>query len=145
MIIYVGASLDILHAGHINFFLRLKKMFPNCDIVVALNTDEFIQEFKGHPPVFNYQEREEHLLMCGYVDKVVPNTGGRDSKPAILQVHPDIVAVGTDWLEKDYCKQMDFDAKWLEEHNISLVYIPNLRVVSTTEIKRRLSAVDNHN
>jgi cytidyltransferase-like protein len=142
MLIYVGGTFDCLHAGHINFFFRLIEMFEDCQIVVALNTDEFVEKFKHKRPLFNYQEREEQLLMSGYVDAVVPNTGGEDSKPTILQVHPDIVAVGTDWLEKDYCKQMGFDAKWLEEHGIALLYIPNLRVINTTEIKRRLNAKD---
>jgi hypothetical protein len=74
------------------------------------------------------------------VDRVIPNIGGRDSKPAILQVKPDIVAIGSDWLERDYCKQMDFNAKWLEEQDITLVYVPNKRIISSTEIKRRLSS-----
>jgi cytidyltransferase-like protein len=136
--VYTGGTFDAVHAGHVNFFWRIKQLFPDCRLVVALNTDEFIKEYKGKVPDFNYAEREQHLRMCGYVDGVVSNIGGRDSKPAILQVQPEVVAIGSDWLEKDYCKQMDFDAHWLEQQNISLIYVPNLRIVSTTELKRRI-------
>lgn len=137
MIIYTGGTFCALHAGHINFFWRIKKLFPNCTLVVSLNTDEFVKEYKGEVPAFNYLEREEHLHMCGYVDQVISNIGGSDSKPAILQVHPNVIAIGSDWLDRDYCKQMSFDSKWLEDHEIALLYVPNQRVVSTTEIGRR--------
>jgi cytidyltransferase-like protein len=140
VIVYTGGTFSALHAGHINFFWRVKKLFPDCKLIVSLNTDEFVKEYKGEYPAFNYLEREEHLKMCGYVDQVISNIGGKDSKPAILQVHPDVIAVGSDWLEKDYCKQMDFTPKWLEDNNIALIYIPNMRVVSTTEIGRRFNA-----
>ena len=68
------------------------------------------------------------------------NFGGADSKPAILSVNPDIIIVGSDWLKKDYCKQMGFTPEWLEDHNIALMYIPYTQNISTTIIKERLNA-----
>lgn len=139
MIIYLGGTFSCLHAGHVNFFYRIKQLFPNSTLVVALNTDEFVEKYKGKKPVFNYDERCEQLLMCGYVDKVVENTFGEDSKPTILSVQPDIIAIGTDWCDKDYCGQMMFNGDWLAENDISLIYIPNKKIVSTTKIKSRFN------
>jgi glycerol-3-phosphate cytidylyltransferase len=68
----------------------------------------------------------------------LPNSGGTDSKPAILSVKPDIIAIGSDWALKDYYQQMDFEQSWLDELNISLIYIPYTRGISSTEIKTRL-------
>jgi len=107
-------------------------------VIVSLNTDEFIEEFKGVKPIFNYNERKELLEQCEYVDEVICNIGGADSKPAILQVNPNIIAVGTDWAGKDYYKQMGFTQKWLDDRGIVLVYLPYAAIISTTEIRRRL-------
>lgn len=139
MKIYCGGSFDILHVGHIKFFLDIKKLFPKSEIVVALNTDYFIQSYKGKKPIFNYKEREEQLLLTGIVNKVVENTFNEDSKPTILAVQPDIVAVGTDWADRNYCEQMSFDGDWLAEHNITLMFIPNQKVVSSSAIKARFA------
>lgn len=136
-ILYTGGTFDLLHFGHFNF---LKKCKSICDeVVVSLNTDEFIEQFKGKKPVMSYQEREKSLLYCQYVDKVVPNFSGEDSKPSILSVNPSIIAIGDDWAHKDYYSQMNFTQEWLDEKSIVLVYIPYTKGISTTEIKRRLS------
>ena len=78
------------------------------------------------------------LKACKYVDQVIANSGGADSKPTILQVRPNIVAIGTDWAKKDYYKQMQFTQDWLDEKDISLIYIPYTKGISSTEIKTRL-------
>ena len=72
------------------------------------------------------------------MDQVIANSGGADSKPTILQVSPNIVAIGTDWAKKDYYKQMQFTQDWLDEKDISLIYIPYTKGISSTEIKTRL-------
>ena len=108
-------------------------------VVVSLNTDEFIESYKGKPPVLSYKEREESIKLSNLAFDVVPNTGGADSKPAILSVKPDIVCIGDDWAKKDYYKQMSFTQEWLDEQNILLCYIPYHKGISTTEIKRRLN------
>lgn len=135
-ILYTGGTFDLFHYGHINF---LKKCYSICDnVVVSLNTDEFISQYKSSA-IFSYKEREACLLECKYVSKVVPNLFGADSKPTILSVDPDIIAIGDDWCHKDYYKQMDFTQEWLDDHDITLVYIPYTKGISTTEIKARIN------
>ena len=107
-------------------------------VIVSLNTDEFIEEYKGKPPIISYQDRAEVLSSCRYVDKVIPNFGNEDSKPAIIEASPDIIAIGSDWARKDYYKQMQFTQDWLDKHSISLIYIPYTQGISSTEIKTRL-------
>jgi glycerol-3-phosphate cytidylyltransferase-like family protein len=72
------------------------------------------------------------------VRSVIPNEGGSDSKPAILSVKPDIIAIGDDWAKKDYYKQMNFTQEWLEEQGIVLVYIPYTRGISSSDIRKRI-------
>lgn len=135
MKIYTGGTFSILHIGQANFLYQCKKLG---NVTVALNKDDFIERFKGRKPIFSYEERKAILERTEWVDEVIPNEYGEDSKPTILKVMPDIIAIGTDWAKKDYCKQMGFTWEWLEENSIGLIYIPYFPYISTSEIKRRL-------
>lgn len=136
LVLYTGGTYDIFHFGHVNFLKKCSKISDK--VVVALNTDEFIHKFKGAPPIMNFEERKRSLLECQYVDEVVPNLCGQDSKPTILEVNPNIIAVGSDWASKNYYKQMSFTEEWLEENDIILVYLSYTEMISTTEIKNRI-------
>ena len=133
--VYTGGTFDLLHSGHVNFLRRCNELG---EVIVALNTDEFIEAYKGKPPVMTYSEREAVLLGLRYVSRVVPNMGGADSRISIDSVSPDIVAIGSDWARKDYYKQMMFSQDWLDERGIALLYIPYTSGISTTQIKGRL-------
>ena len=134
--LYTGGTFDLFHYGHINFLRMCSKLADK--VVVSLNTDEFINEYKGKPPIMNYDEREKSLLSCKYVTEVIPNEGGADSKPSILKVQPDIIAIGDDWAGGSYYSQMDFTQDWLDESNIILVYLAYTQGISTTDIKNRI-------
>lgn len=135
-ILYTGGTFDLFHYGHVNF---LKKCYSICEnVVIALNTDEFVSKYKSSP-IMSYSEREQSLLECKYVSAVVPNLFGQDSKPTILNVNPDIIAVGDDWCHKNYYEQMSFSQEWLDANNITLIYIPYTKGISTSEIKARIN------
>lgn len=136
--LYTGGTFDVPTLGHAIFFEECKRLFLDSYLIVSLNTDEFILRYKKHSPLFSYQERYDFISSAPFVDKVIPNIGNEDSKLAILQVNPDVVIIGNDWLEKDYCKQMGFNANWLSEHKIALCYLPRIGILSTTLIKERL-------
>lgn len=133
--IYTGGTFDLFHAGHVKF---LEKCAQLGSVTVSLNTDEFILEYKSKAPIMTYQERLDVLASCRYVDNIVPNEGGADSKPTILKVKPDIIAIGSDWARRDYYYQMEFDQDWLDQQGISLLYIPYTEGISSTELKRRI-------
>lgn len=136
LIIYTGGTFDLFHSGHVNFLKRCSELGA---VTVALNTDEFIEEYKGKAPVMSYAEREAVLLGCKYVTAVIPNFGGSDSRPVIEVVNPDLVVIGSDWARKDYYTQMAFDQNWLDDRGIGLCYIPYTKNVSTTDIKKRMT------
>jgi glycerol-3-phosphate cytidylyltransferase len=138
MKIYTGGTFDMFHQGHVNLLRGCRELFDFTYVVVGLNTDSFIEEYKGKPPIISYSDRRAVLEACKYVDKVVPNTHGADSKPTIERVRPDYIVIGDDWKSKDYFKQMGFDQNWLNSMGISLIYLPYTRHISTTEIKKRL-------
>jgi glycerol-3-phosphate cytidylyltransferase len=135
VIVYTGGTFDLFHAGHVEF---LRKCSEYGEVVVSLNTDAFISEYKKKPPVCNYVERETVLKACVYVSAVVENVGGADSCLAIELVKPDVIAIGSDWARRDYHKQMGFTQDWLDARGIGLLYLPYTPNISSTIIKGRL-------
>jgi glycerol-3-phosphate cytidylyltransferase len=133
--VYTGGTFDLYHSGHANFLARCAELGQ---VIVSLNTDEFIEAYKGKRPVISYEERCAVLLSCRSVSDVIPNYGGADSKPAIEMTAPDILAIGSDWARRDYYAQMGFTQDWLDDRGISLIYIPYTAGISSTAIKARL-------
>lgn len=139
-IVYTGGTFDLFHSGHVNLLKRCREIAGDGGkVVVSLNLDDFVFKFKNKYPVCTYQEREAVLLGSKYVDVVVPNIGGQDSKIAIDSINPNYIVVGSDWAKKDYYAQMQFTQEWLDARGIGLVYIPYTDSVSSTDIKNRMS------
>ena len=140
-VVYAGGTFDMFHAGHASLLAECRKLAtPGGRVVVALNSDAFIATYKGRPPVCTYLERDAVLRACRYVDEVVPNRFGADSRPTIDEIRPDIIAIGVDWATKDYHRQMNFDQAWLDARNITLAYIAHAYsdALSSSDIKARL-------
>jgi glycerol-3-phosphate cytidylyltransferase len=138
-VVYTGGTFDLFHSGHVNLLQRCKDIAgADGTVIVSLNTDEFIFNYKGKTPVCTYEERKAVLEACQYVDVVVPNIGGADSKISIQLSEAEYVVIGSDWARKDYYKQMDFDQDWLDARGIGLIYIPYTQEVSSTKIKNRI-------
>lgn len=131
--IYLGGTFDIPHYGHIKFFETAKKI-ADC-VIVALNTDAFVLQYKGNLPVMSYMEREAIIRSSRFVDNVIPNHGGYDSKLAIEAIMPDYILHGDDWTGDEYLKQLGVTQGWLDDRNITLLYTPYNKVTSTTNIK----------
>lgn len=144
MIVYSGGTYDLLHPGHLYVLRRCRELAgPDGQVVVGLNTDEFVEAFKHHAPVQDYLARSEILSAVRYVDRVVPNLGGADSRPTLQAVGPDIIAVGRDYWSPDdsrYCAQMGFDHAWLDKRGIRLVYLDWRPGYSSTAIREEAKA-----
>ena len=106
--------------------------------MLGLNTDEFVTRYKRRAPLQPYAQREELLRACRFVDLVVRNLGEADSKPVIDTIHPDLLAIGDDWIDRDYLGQLGVTAEWLLERRLAIEYVPRTRGVSTTGIREQL-------
>jgi glycerol-3-phosphate cytidylyltransferase-like family protein len=106
--------------------------------IVSLNTDEFATQYKRKP----LMPLRERLVVVGtnkFVDTVMINTGGKDSKPAILESGATHIMHGDDWTGDSYLKQLGVTAEWLKENNIEIVYTPYTKNVSTTQLLEPLN------
>mgnify|MGYP003129725431 FL=1 len=134
--LYTGGTFDLFHFGHQNFLRQCRNLSDH--VVVALNTDDFVEKFKNKKPILNFNERKKSLLFSPFVDEIVKNEGGEDSTKCILSVRPQIIAVGDDWLHKDYYKQMEFTQQWMRDNGMELLYLPYTKEISSSEIRNRV-------
>ena len=136
-VVYTGGTFDLFHFGHVNLLAKCRALGDR--VVVALNTDEFVARYKGQLPVWNYAQRESMLRACRYVDDIIVNVDGEDSKPTILSVRPSFIVIGSDWAAKDYCSQLQCAPDWLEAQKISLFYVPYTEGVSSTMLRQQMN------
>lgn len=134
-IVLTVGSFDIFHFGHLYLLEECAKLGQ---VIVGLNTDDFIERYKGKKPVMKYFERESMLNAQQSVYEVLENTGCEDMTVLVDKVCPDYIVVGSDWLNKDYLKQTGLTTDYLEEMEISLVFVPRHFSISSTEIKERI-------
>lgn len=131
-------TFDLLHVGHLRLLERASQIGP---LTVAVNTDAFAAKYKREP-VCPLDHRIEMLRALRCVDRVIVNTGGADSKPAILDAKPRFIVHGDDWVGDDYMRQLDVNPKWLEEHGIDLLYLSYTGGVSTSALLRRANEIE---
>ncbi len=135
--LYTGGTFDLFHAGHVNFLAQCKEIAAH--VTVALNSDDFVAQYKGDL-ILPYDQRCVILEGCKYVDEVIKHENGFNSKATIESQLPFVncIAIGSDWENKDYFKQMGFDQKWLNDNNIDLVYLDYGSYLNTTRIKEKI-------
>lgn len=96
-VVLVGGCFDILHYGHIEF---LKKAKAEGDyLIVALEPDESISNYKKRVPTHNQQERAEILASLRYVDQVIllPLLKGfADYNQLVANIKPQVIAITAD-------------------------------------------------
>lgn len=105
--------------------------------VAGVTTDEFAESYK-RKPILNLNERIENLASCKYVDEVIINVGGHNSKEDILFSGATHIVHGSDWTGESMYKQIGIDEKWLEDKGIEVMYLPYTRGVSTSEILEKV-------
>ena len=89
---FTAGNFDLLHPGYIYTFEEAKR---HCDyFMVFLQIDPSETRFTKYKPVIPLYERYKTLMAIKYVDEVIPNTDGEDSKPAILTINTKFVIIG---------------------------------------------------
>lgn len=121
-------TFDLVHAGHAILFKRCELLG---ELIVGVNSDEFVENYKGQKPIMPYEERVGLIEQMGYA--VAPNhTEGLE---LIMAVNPHYLVIGSDWATKDYYKQINVTQDLLDAMNIVMVYTPYTSDISSTKIK----------
>lgn len=128
-------TFAIPHMGHAAFLRRCEAFG---DVAVGVNSDAFVQRYKGERPPFDETERMALVEALGY--RVYLNDG--PGRALIDEYRPDVLTIGTDWARRDYLGQIDVTQDFLDERHITLAYVPMRPAgISSTLIARRCQAV----
>lgn len=133
---YIGGTFDLLHRGHIKLFEWAKsKRYEVCAVV---NSDEFVERYKGKRPVINFLDRMLLLRYLKCVDYVFPNVGDENSKPSIRIVKPHVIIAGSDWTKERLMKQMQLTNEFLQEHMIDIIIFKDSDPLHSSDIRKKV-------
>ncbi|MEV7648829.1 adenylyltransferase/cytidyltransferase family protein [Arthrobacter sp. NPDC089319] len=122
-------TFDLFHVGHLNVLRRLSELGDR--LIVGVSTDDF-NAVKGKKPIVPFEQRIEIVRAIRYVDLAVPEENWEQKRQDIEKYGVDIFGIGEDWRGK-FDDLMD---------KVEVVYLPRTSGISTTEMKRVLSAFD---
>jgi glycerol-3-phosphate cytidylyltransferase len=122
-------TFDLFHIGHLNILKRLSDLGDR--LIVGVSTDEF-NAIKGKKPVVPFEQRIEIVRAIRCVDMAIPEQNWAQKREDIEKYNADVFGIGEDWKGK-------FDDL---EDKVEVVYLPRTSGISTTEMKRVLSAFD---
>ncbi|GAA3670323.1 glycerol-3-phosphate cytidylyltransferase [Arthrobacter ginkgonis] len=122
-------TFDLFHIGHLNVLKRLRGLGDR--LIVGVSTDEF-NAVKGKKPVVPFEQRIEIVRSIKYVDEAIPEENWAQKRLDIQRYGVDVFGIGDDWRGK-------FDDLG---DSVEVVYLPRTEGISTTEMKRVLSAFD---
>jgi glycerol-3-phosphate cytidylyltransferase len=122
-------TFDLFHIGHLNMLRRLSELGDR--LIVGVSTDEF-NAIKGKKPVVPFEQRIEIVRAIRYVHDAIPEDRWSQKREDIESYQAAVFGIGEDWKGK-------FDDL---EDKVDVVYLPRTEGISTTEMKRVLSAFD---
>lgn len=122
-------TFDLLHCGHIRLFRRAAQFG---ELHVGVNSDRFVESYKG-PTREPFADRWRRVEKVGCVHGIHENDGpGIDLIRALM---PDLLAVGSDWLDRDYLRQIGTSAEELVALDVSVLFLPRTPGISTTQLR----------
>lgn len=131
-------TFDLLHCGHIRLFRRAAQFG---ELHVGVNSDRFVEHYKGRPTRDVFQVRRDQVAAIDAVRKVHENDGpGIDLIRAVM---PDLLVIGSDWLDRSYLEQIGTTAEELVVLDVSVLFLPRTPGVSTTQLREfRAAEID---
>lgn len=123
---YTQGTFDMFHIGHLNL---IKHACELCDtLIVGVNSDELVKEYKHKTPVINEEERAEIVRNIKGVDECVIATT-LDKKFAYNRFHFNAIFIGDDWKGNPRWERTE---KEMNDLGVDLVFLPHTSGVSST-------------
>ena len=126
---YTQGVYDMFHIGHLNLLNRAKEY---CDyLIVGVNSDDLVQEYKHKSPVISEQDRRLIVENIKAVDQaVIVHT--LDKLEIWKEYHFDAIFIGSDWKGNPRWEQTGKDLALVGS---TLVYLPYTEGVSSTILR----------
>jgi glycerol-3-phosphate cytidylyltransferase len=136
-IVYAYVVADVLHEGHILHLENSKSLGDK--LIVGVLTDEAVMEKKPQP-IISFEERINLIKSLRCVDAAVPQTQYSPIEN-IRAIKPDILMESDSHTKEDLAETY----KVAEELGIRVVRMPYYPKQSSTAIKNKIKANEEHN
>ena len=126
---YTQGVYDMFHIGHLNLLNHAKEY---CDyLIVGINSDKLVEEYKKKHTVINEQERALIVSNIKAVDEVII-VDSLDKKTILKQKPFDAVFIGDDWKGSE---RWNATEKELAEFGVDVVYLKHTDGISSTILR----------
>lgn len=128
---YTAGVFDMFHIGHLRLLRQAKEQCER--LIVAVSTDELVEQYKNKRPVIHYDQRAEIVAAIRYVDEVVPQVN-RDKRAAFDKYGFDAMFVGDDWLGSEIFADVD---RYMRKKGGQVVYLKHTDGISSTMLREK--------
>jgi len=129
-VIYTDGIYDLFHRGHVESFIQIKKMFPDCYLIVGIINDNDAENYK-RKPIYNEEDRYCLVENIKWVDEIVKSAPLIMTEEYLNKYKIDIVVHGFS-NPNDSLKQNEFFKIPIKLNKF--LEIPYYSKISTTDI-----------
>ncbi len=129
---YTAGTFDMFHIGHLNLIKNAKS---RCDyLVVGVNSDRLVEEYKGKKVVVPIEERMEIIRALRFVDDVVC-VDSLDKKIVWNQMQYDLLFIGDDWKGNP---RWEATAAEMKQLGVETIFLPHTEGTNSTLLREKL-------
>ena len=129
---FTAGTFDMFHIGHLNLIKNAK---ARCDyLIVGVNSDELVQEYKGKKVIVPLEERLEIINSLKYVDEVM-RIDSLDKKVSWNQKHYNLLFIGDDWKGNPRWEATKLE---MEKFGVQTVFLPHTEGTTSTLLREKL-------
>lgn len=126
---YTQGVFDMFHIGHLNLLRNAKEQ---CDfLIVGINSDRLVMEYKNKDTVVKEQERLEIVQSVKFVD-CCKITHTLDKVEQWKKYHFDAIFIGTDWKGDTRWENTE---KQLEKYKSEVVFLDYTKGICSTNLR----------
>ena len=128
---YTQGTYDMFHIGHLNL---IKNASNECEkLIVGINSDQLVWQYKQKRPVINENERAEIIKAIRYVDEVIICDTLKKTE-MWNKVHFDAIFIGDDWKGNARWAQTEKD---LAPLGADVVYLKHTDGISSSFLRTK--------
>lgn len=128
---YTQGTFDMFHIGHLNLLRQAKE---RCEkLIVGINSDTLVQQYKNKTPVVNENDRMEIVKELRCVDDVIKCETLKKTD-VWKELHFDAIFIGSDWKGNARWAQTEKD---LAPLGAEVVYLRHTDGISSTLLRTK--------
>lgn len=144
--ILAAGKFDILHLGHLAYLEQARELAgEDGQLIVVIALDKTIELERGAPPVFPAEQRRRLVEGLDVVDKALLGYDTTEHTAIVIDIEPDIIALGYDQRTDIEALEAVFRKKGMTTKVVRLEKRDADGLCSSTLIRKRIIDFYNEN